>query len=255
MTPTKNINKKSSPWYDPILMHVIIPILSSLFKLMMHSCRIVRIEGVENEMPTQSDKRAIYCTWHQRLAYLFYYMRYSDILGMMSQSRDGDYIARVAKCFGFDNIRGSSSRGGKRALAEIIKKMKNGKSGGMACDGPLGPARISKIGTIMMAHRAQIPIIPASWSAEKCWIFNSWDRFMVPKPFSKVMIYFGEPIWIPKNEKIENYERYRKQLDDRLNEITRICDQEFGSERPWRKVKKEGTPEIGPLPNSDKSQG
>jgi hypothetical protein len=76
---------------------------------------------------------------------------------------------------------------------------------------------------------------------------NSWDRYLIPKPFARVALFFTEPILIPTTAKGEELESYRKFFEERMNQGARWCDEQFGPERPWRKVKKEGTPEIGPL--------
>jgi hypothetical protein len=78
-------------------------------------------------------------------------------------------------------------------------------------------------------------------------MFNSWDRYLVPKPFARVAIFYAEPIWIPPSAKGEELEAYRRLFEERLNQGTRWCDEQFGPERPWRKVTREGMPEIGPL--------
>ena len=115
----------------------------------------------------------------------------------------------------------------------------------MLADGPLGPARVAKIGSVVIARDAEVPLIPVLWGADRCWIFNSWDRYLVPKPFARVAIFYAEPIWIPRSAVEEELEGYRRIFEERLNQGTRWCDEQFGSERPWRKVTEEGMPEIG----------
>lgn len=117
----------------------------------------------------------------------------------------------------------------------------------MLADGPLGPARVAKIGSVIMARDGNAPLIPVLWGADRCWVLNSWDRYLIPKPFAKVVIHYAKPIWVPSSATGKELEKYRKLFEDRLNEGTRLCDKYFGPERPWRKVKKEGVPEIGPI--------
>jgi len=78
-------------------------------------------------------------------------------------------------------------------------------------------------------------------------MFNSWDRYLVPKPFARVAMYYGEPIWVPRDAKGEKLDEYRRLFEERLNEGARWCDERFGKERPWRKVTEQGMTEIGPL--------
>jgi len=245
----ESVEKSKNEWHDSILLKFIPPFIAFCIKLLLSSCRVIRIEGKEKEQETlaRSGGRAIYCSWHQRLSYLVRYLRSRNVTAMVSQSRDGDYVAEVMRRFDIKTIRGSSTRGAQRALVAIIRRLKSGESAGMVADGPLGPAREAKIGSIIMAYKTGIPIIPLSWSADRCWVINSWDRFMIPKPFARVVVCCGEPIWIPSDTDGDQLEEYRKLYEDRLNECTRWCDEQFGPERPWRKVKEEGMPEIGHL--------
>jgi lysophospholipid acyltransferase (LPLAT)-like uncharacterized protein len=166
---------------------------------------------------------------------------------MISASRDGEYAARVASWLGFKNVRGSSTRGGSKALKEIIRRMKAGEIGGMLADGPQGPARVAKMGSVIIARKARVPIIPVLWGADRCWVFNSWDRYLVPKPFARVVILYEEPVWIPETAGNEELERFRKRFEDLLNRGTLWCDEQVGGERPWRKKTTPDTPEFGPL--------
>ena len=129
---------------------------------------------------------------------------------MISRSRDGEYVAQVAAWLGFKSVRGSSSLGGLRALKALGKKIREGEIGGMLADGPQGPARVAKVGSVLIARDAEIPIIPVVWSADRCWIFNSWDRYLVLKPFARVAIFYAEPLWIPRSTRAEKLEEYRR---------------------------------------------
>lgn len=242
-------------WYDPILLRVIPFLVSLLFRLLMFSCRVVKVEGTEREKEARAQGKGniIYCTWHQRIPYITYYRRSRNLFAMISQSRDGEYIARMVRWVGIRSIRGSSTLGGTKALREIIKKIREGKDGAMLADGPLGPARVAKIGSVIIARSAGAPLMPALWGADRCWSFNSWDRFLIPKPFARVVVYFGEPIWVPSTVKGKELEAYRRILEDSMNQWTSWCDRQFGQERPWRKVTEKGMPEVGPLPTSHPS--
>lgn len=132
-------------------------------------------------------------------------------------------------------------------MRELIRRIREGELGGMLADGPQGPARVAKAGTVMIARDAKVPIVPVLWGADRCWTFNSWDRYLLPKPFAKIILFAAEPVWIPENVAGEDLEPYRLLLEKRMNETTRRCDEEFGFERPWRKISKQGMPETGPL--------
>jgi hypothetical protein len=173
------------------------------------------------------------------MSYLSHYLGSRNVTAMISQSRDGEYAARTARLLGFKSVRGSTTRGGTEALRAIISRIRQGENGGMLADGPLGPARVAKIGSIIMARSARVPLLPLTWGGDRCWVFNSWDQYLVPKPFARVVVYIAEPIWVPLGAKGDELEGYRRLLEARLNEGTRWCDEQFGAERPWQKVKTE----------------
>jgi lysophospholipid acyltransferase (LPLAT)-like uncharacterized protein len=229
-------------WYDPVLLRLIPPLAALLIKGLMLSCRVVRIEGLERTQEAVSQTRggAVYATWHQRMSYHFHHFGARHVTVMISRSRDGEYAARMARWLGFRDVRGSSTRGGGRALKEIIERMRQGEIGGMLADGPQGPPRRAKIGSVIMARDAGVPLVPVLWGADRCWAFNSWDRYLVPKPFARVAILYEEPILVPPDAAGDRLEAFRALFEDRLNRGTRWCDEQFGEVRPWkRKVKGE----------------
>ena len=237
-------------WYDHLLLKLIPPVVALVIKLLMLSCRVILVEGEERaaRAVARAGGGAVYATWHQRMSYHFHYFGSRHLTMMISQSRDGEYAARIAAWLGFKNVRGSSTRGGSKALKELIEKIGEGEIGGMLADGPLGPPRAAKMGSVVMARDAGVPLIPVLWGADRCWIVNSWDRYLVPKPFSRIAIYYAEPISIPLSAEGEALEVFRRLFEQRMNEGTRRCDRWFGPERPWRKVTEQGVPEVGPLP-------
>jgi lysophospholipid acyltransferase (LPLAT)-like uncharacterized protein len=237
-------------WYDPILLLVIPSLAALVLKLLMRSCRLIKVEGEERmeEAVSRAGGGGIFASWHQRMSYNFHTLGKRHITVMISQSRDGEYTSRMAKFLGFKSVRGSSTRGGSRALIEIIRSMKKGAAAGMLADGPQGPARVAKMGSVVMAGKAGVPIIPILFGAERAWMFNSWDRYLVPKPFSRVVLLYEEPVWVPPDADGAELEKCRALFEERLNRGARWCDEQFGEERPWRKVKHPGDPEIGPLP-------
>lgn len=257
MNAAKPLEKTSLRRYDPLLLQVAPPIVAAAIKLLMGSCRVVEVHGFERAKAAlaESGGKAIYPTWHQRMSYHFHLFGPRHVTVMISQSRDGEYAARVAKWLGFKAVRGSSTRNGATALREIIRRIKEGENTGMLADGPLGPARVAKVGSVLMARSSGAPLIPVVWGADRCWTFNSWDRYLAPKPFARVVVRYAEPILVPRSARGDALESYRKRLEERLNEETRRCDLYFGAERPWRKVKEAGLPEVGPIDPNGKESG
>jgi lysophospholipid acyltransferase (LPLAT)-like uncharacterized protein len=208
-----------------------------LIKVLTASCRVVRIQGLEREKEAlDSYTTALYTTWHQRMMYLSRFMKDRRLWILVSQSRDGTYGAEIAKRLGFGTIRGSSSRGGARALLQVSRQLKGGQAVGILADGPRGPARAAKPGPVLLAARAGVPLLPVMWGADRCWVLNSWDRYLIPKPFARIAIYIGKPIYVPRSTRREDLEVYRKRFEDEMNAAARWCDEQFGRERPWRKV-------------------
>lgn len=132
---------------------------------------------------------------------------------MISRSRDGDFIAEVVQKIGWRPVRGSSTRGGREALQVMIRALKEQNVGGHIVDGPTGPPRVIKPGLITIAHRARAVICPAYVLYEKPWIINSWDRFMIPKPFSRVQLRFGRLIEVPEGLGEEAFEALRSRIE------------------------------------------
>ena len=133
---------------------------------------------------------------------------------MISQSRDGEIVARMCKHNGWHAVRGSSSKGGREALKKMITNLREAKLAGHIVDGPKGPSGKVKPGTIRLAHITHAVIVPVSVSAEKAWYFNSWDKFLLPKPFSKVRLGFGKMIKFDRTKDRDIFEAQRKQLED-----------------------------------------
>lgn len=234
---------------ERFLMTVGPSVFALLIRVYLGLCRMVRVEGdaLQREALSRSGGRAVFVTWHQRMLMLARYFGPRRLTIMISQSRDGEYGARIAAKLGFSSVRGSSTRGGMRALRLLSKAIREGACGGMLADGPQGPPRVAKVGTVLSARDAGVPIIPVVWSADRCWVLNSWDRYMIPKPFARVAVYYGEPIWVPPRVRGEALEGCRRLLEDRLNELARMADAHFGTERPWRRVKDGETPGAGHL--------
>lgn len=146
-------------------------------------------------------------------------------LALSSRSKDGDYAAYVSEKMGFVAVRGSSKKknidkGGKEAIREYVEKLNLGISGGLTVDGPKGPRQVCKIGIVLMSQETGAPILPVVGIASSYWEFSSWDRFKIPKPFSKILMVYGEPILTPKNATAEDLEKVREQVTNSLKELT-----------------------------------
>ena len=157
------------------------------------------------------------CTWHQQffsaIRHFQSYKLYKPSL-MISQSKDGKIVAGVAKRSGWNPVRGSSSKGGTLALKDMITNLKKSKLSGHIVDGPRGPSGVVKPGVIRLAHATNAVIVPFYIFADNSWHFNSWDKFLLPKPFSKVILRFDKMIPLKRTKDRNLFEKQRKQLED-----------------------------------------
>ncbi len=166
----------------------------------------------------------IFAHWHGRLLPLTYHHRGRGLVPIISKSGDGEYIARMVQHWGFDPVRGSSSRGGTGALREMLRHARKGKMLVFTPDGPRGPREEVKHGVLIAAQVTGLPIVPASAAASRGWWVGGWDRFLIPKPFSRVLLGFGEPIVVPREATADELDGYAAQLKASLDTLTRELD-------------------------------
>jgi lysophospholipid acyltransferase (LPLAT)-like uncharacterized protein len=135
----------------------------------------------------------IFAFWHGQMLPLLWCHRREGVAVVISSHRDGEIIARIAERLGFRTIRGSSSRGAARALLGIVRELEAGSEVAVTPDGPRGPARKFAGGALVAAQRVGVPIVGVGVSASRAWRLKSWDRFMIPKPFSRVNVVYTAP--------------------------------------------------------------
>jgi hypothetical protein len=179
--------------------------------------------------------RVIAAVFHQRflpaLAYVTKFRNFKPIV-MISQSSDGELIASLASRLGLVPVRGSSTRGGRDALMAILRALKKNPGVIHIVDGPTGPKGVIKPGLMAMAQVTGAPIFPVIISAEKAWVMRSWDRFLVPKPFSKVTIRWGDPFPVPRGTRPDQLEELRKQVESLMLEAHAEADLKSGWPHP-----------------------
>lgn len=167
----------------------------------------------------------IFALWHGRLLPCSFYHRGEGLATLISQHRDGDYIAGVVESWwGFRAIRGSSTRGGSAALRGIVRALKRGTAVAITPDGPQGPRQKMKPGPLLAAQMAGVPIIPVSAGGGPAWWAEGWDRFLIPRPFSRIHLFYGEPMFVPRDLDPAGVDRLTLELEDRLNALTSIVD-------------------------------
>ena len=186
------------------------------------------VEGMEN-LTSISDtcKLPIYAFWHDRIFLSTYFFRKRKIVVMTSKSFDGEYIARFIQRLGYGAIRGSSSRGGSKALVKMIKAMRNGLAMAFTVDGPRGTKYEAKAGPILLAKKTGNPILPFVVEPQKFWTAKSWDKMHIPKPFTKALVSIGKPIYVSASAGDE-------ETSLKLSELQRSLDELVKRGRVWR---------------------
>ncbi|MCG6917454.1 MAG: lysophospholipid acyltransferase family protein [Deltaproteobacteria bacterium] len=229
MVPRKKTFRVRNFAHEAFVGRLVRKVLVPLVRLWFSTCRVTMLnERIYHEY-FLSDTPIVAGTWHRASIYFLYFFGHFRPMIMISQSKDGEMLAQYATGFGVVPARGSSHKGGRDALEQMRGYI---LSGGKGCatvlDGPRGPAYVAKKGMIHLAKLTGAPLIPLIWSANRViTIRDSWDKTILPLPWSKVYIAFGEPINIPANTSSKDLEHYRQLVQDKLNimmaEVDRRC--------------------------------
>lgn len=206
---------------------IIIRSAAQLFYLAIHligKTLKFEVEGAENlESIESAGHIPIYTFWHDRIFQGTYFWRDRGIVIITSKSFDGEYIARFIQRFGYGAIRGSSSRGGSRALVEMIRKMRRGLPMGFSIDGPRGPRYRVKPGPLLLAKKTGNPMMPFILEPKNFWTIKSWDKMQIPRPFTRVSVIIGKPIYVGDNSNDE----------EKLSELQRSLDELVAKGKEW----------------------
>ncbi len=200
----------------------VVPALASwLIRCWFATCRC-REHGCEyREQALADGKPVIAVFWHYSLVYILYHLRTYPAAALVSASRDGDYIARLAGHFGFTTVRGSRNRRGLRALKELMERLTAGEHVALVADGSQGPPLQAQGGPVMLSAKTGSSILPIVWSASRNHSFRSWDRTAVPNLFSQVDVFYGEPLVVPDGCDAAGIEHYRQRLEEVLLDLYR----------------------------------
>ena len=176
-----------------------------------------RAEGLHHyDAIVASGRQPVMAFWHGRILPATFYFRRRGIVVITSENFDGEWIARIIERFGFGTARGSSSRGGLKAMLQLVRDMEQGRPAGFTLDGPRGPARIAQPGAIWLARATGNPVLPFHLESSSHWTTNSWDRTQIPKPFSTVALVVGEPFDVQADAGDDQLEAARRELERRL---------------------------------------
>ena len=167
----------------------------------------------------KTGNRAIFTFWHGRIFPCTYYWRNRGIVVMTSQNRDGEAIAQCIRRFGYGAARGSSSKGGFRALAEMARAIRQGHDAAFTIDGPRGPRYVAKQGPVLLALKTGAAIFCFHISLKHKIQLKSWDEFQIPLPFTKAFVKKAEPIWVPPGASEEQLRALHQQMQDTLDTL------------------------------------
>ena len=208
----------------------------ALIRLVWKTCRVQAVLGEEHlQAAVATGEPCIPCYWHQQQIFCVRHLLQSrDALPqlklgyLISPSADGDMATSMFGDQGVHIIRGSATRGGAQALREIYTAIRKEKISPIVTpDGPTGPVFKTKPGVPMLAQLSRAPLLPMAYAGSQTWKLRSWDRFVIPVPFSKIVIGIGEPLLVDKPMSEDNFALACEQLDERLNTLLSLCEAEL----------------------------
>lgn len=183
---------------------------------------------VENEEAFLRFRRAgtpvIFVLWHCHLLPLVQRHRRTGVVALVSEHSDGEYVTQVIQRKGFATVRGSSTRGGTRGLRGLIRAARAGRDLTVTADGPRGPAGVVKPGVLFAARSSGLPLVPVAAGASSAWRLASWDRFLVPRPFSTVRVAYGPPRLVSPHADRAQLDAFADELARELDRLTAACE-------------------------------
>jgi len=195
----------------------------------------VCVSREEGAQETIEQRPLIASFWHACMIPATYMCRNLGIRVMSSNSYDGEYMGRIIRKFGFVAVKGSSSRNAVRALLGLRRALQEGWTVAFTLDGPRGPRYKVKPGPVALARSSGVPLTMFHMAVDRAWVLNSWDRMMIPKPFSRVLMRFGKLIPVPPGAPDEDLERYQQELQDSLDRVREFAE---------ANIRKVGSPEF-----------
>jgi hypothetical protein len=197
-----------------------------VLRLILVTCRVRYINKEYIDEYLVGNKQVVITTWHRCAVYFLFKYGYLHPMVLFSASGDGDLLATFAEQLGVIAARGSSTRGGKEGSQKLIEFLTGG--GGVVAtvaDGPQGPALRAKPGLARIAQKSGVHLMPFIWSADRVWMFmGAWDKTIIPKPFSKIVISASKPYLIPETAEGKEFDVYVKGMEQTLNSMTREVD-------------------------------
>jgi lysophospholipid acyltransferase (LPLAT)-like uncharacterized protein len=201
-----------------LLLAVLPPIVELLLRLMALTWRfeVIAPPDVQPRLRGKDAGKFIYCFWHQCVIPATVYFTLSHATILISSSFDGELITRILRRFGYSAVRGSSSRGGREGLMGLVNTLQHGGTAIFTADGPRGPIYQTKMGPIKLAQLAGVPAGGFHLEPARAWVLNSWDRFLVPRPFTRICVSWAEWTHVPADWPDDRLEEKRLELNGKI---------------------------------------
>lgn len=215
--PGKARKPRMAIFRNPLVVRFIAWCIARINMLWMSTIRVELDPDLARDFDPRKDGRGLlYTFWHEDLFYLGYLVSNTPTDCLISKSRDGEYFTHILHSMKVGTVRGSTNRGGAQAILQVMRSSEN-RNLGMTPDGPRGPRRVLQPGAIFLASRSGMPIIPVVIGYQNAWRAKSWDSTAFAKPFSRIVIMGGPAIHIPPDIGPEEIEKYRLEVEQRLN--------------------------------------
>ena len=217
-TKIEQVTAEASPRFthgQRLVLAVVPQVVRVLLWLVSRTWRfeVISEEGVTPVLYGQKAGPEIYCFWHQCVLPCTVYFRRSHAVILISRSFDGELITRILKMFGFDAVRGSTSRSAREGLLGLAHIIETGSTAIFTADGPRGPIYQTKMGPIKLAQMTGAPIGAFHLEPERAWVMRSWDRFLVPKPFTRIVVSWAQWTRVPADLPADQFEPKREELN------------------------------------------
>ena len=207
-----------------LLLNVAPPVAHAYIRLLHATMRIERRGAEALDGARREPGLYILCFWHSRFVLMPYCYPGPRIVVLSSNHRDAEALVRILRRFGIEQARGSSTAGGATGMRQILRRVAEGCDVGLTPDGPKGPRRRVQPGVIALARLTGLPIIPVTFSAFPARRLATWDRTLLPMPFSKGVFVYGRPIVVPRDTPVAGQESKRLELEAELDRITDEAD-------------------------------
>jgi lysophospholipid acyltransferase (LPLAT)-like uncharacterized protein len=223
----RSLKKRIEHWLKCSLLP---PVAAALIRGVARSMRCETHGHEAVDALYREGRHAILAFWHAQQLMILIGYRGKGAHVLISQHGDGEIIARIIARFGHQAVRGSSTRGGAGALRALIKVGRSGRDMGVTPDGPKGPRHVAKLGVIQLAKATGLPIVPLAFACSRKKLFASWDRYIVPYPFSRGLFLYGDPLWVLREADDAALEASRLELETVLNRLTDQAEQDLKRE-------------------------